>query len=144
MSEGQKAREEEVFSQELSADDLDAAAGGDCGNFARALGMGTEDADSEKLRQGPQAQHLRRQRLPQLRRNGGGRQLVRRQRCLPQICGSIQEQHGRSQLRESLALANAVVARRRCPEFGLGYESPVPRSLRGPYYLAPGSSRQGG
>ena len=47
MSEGQKAREEEVFSQELSADDFDAAAGGDCGNFARALGMGTEDADSE-------------------------------------------------------------------------------------------------
>ena len=33
MSEGQKAHEEEVFSQKLSADDLDAAAGGDCGKI---------------------------------------------------------------------------------------------------------------
>ena len=41
MSDDQKAREEEVFDQELSLDELDAAAGGthdDCGGIGRSLG----------------------------------------------------------------------------------------------------------
>ena len=41
MSEEQRAREEEVFGQELSLDELDVATGGarnDCGGTARSLG----------------------------------------------------------------------------------------------------------
>ena len=47
MSDEQKARENEVFDQDLSIEDLDAAAGGDCGTFARALGNGERDSDED-------------------------------------------------------------------------------------------------
>ncbi len=50
MSDEQKAREDEVFDQELSLDDLDAAAGGiDCGDLSRILPWQLDDQwDADK------------------------------------------------------------------------------------------------
>ena len=46
MSDEQKAREDEVFNQELSADDLDAAAGGGIPGLRELLGGGVRDRDT--------------------------------------------------------------------------------------------------